>query len=239
VHSKARCHEFLVVLFLAVAVVVFTAGPGADAASADANARCLACHQNQGLAVNRDGRKVSLYVDPGVFSSSVHGKLPCVSCHPDFASVPHDKAAAGVELRDPEVCLGCHDEIRPSYEYSFHGTAFKHGYSRAASCSDCHGAHNILGPDHPDSSVHEANIPNTCRQCHIGKGNKLAQGKEHKVPQDPESSFPLYVVWKFFMALIVFDTLKDGPIVILELVKRLKVALRTVTAERRGRDRDG
>jgi hypothetical protein len=35
-----------------------------------------------------------------------------------------------------------------------------------AVCTDCHGIHDILKADAPDSRVMKANLVKTCRQCH-------------------------------------------------------------------------
>jgi predicted CXXCH cytochrome family protein len=52
------------------------------------------------------------------------------------------------------------------YQTSEHGIALTRGDDRAAVCSDCHGAHDVLSRDDPESRVHPRNIPSTCAACH-------------------------------------------------------------------------
>ncbi len=194
-----------------------------SAAAAAGRSDCLKCHGDERLVVLRDGEKVSLYVDPAAYEASAHGQFPCTSCHQKVTAYPHGEVEP---LDDVAVCTSCHsDYVKESYEYSFHGTARRLGWDEVPGCVDCHGTHDILGPEDPASRVSEENVPETCARCHGNPHPNFARGTEHVTPQDRDRAFSLWVVWKFFMALIVFDTLKDGPIVILELVRRLRVAL--------------
>jgi len=42
----------------------------------------------------------------------------------------------------------------------------QHGNDLAATCSDCHGSHEMRKGSNPDSRVHRLNIAATCGQCH-------------------------------------------------------------------------
>ena len=55
------------------------------------NEDCLACHGDSGLSTERDGKSVSLFVNPDNFKNSIHGSMfTCVDCHTDFKVSPHD-----------------------------------------------------------------------------------------------------------------------------------------------------
>ncbi|MCB0312346.1 MAG: cytochrome C, partial [Calditrichaeota bacterium] len=49
---------------------------------------------------------------------------------------------------------------------SIHGRAFNNGNSKAAICSDCHGAHSMMKASAPNSMVNKFNIAETCANCH-------------------------------------------------------------------------
>lgn len=188
----------------------------AEQVKAQVSASCQACHSKQGAE----------------YKDSIHGKLAaqgvtgaayCQDCHGkhDIKKVV-DPASLATKTNSTETCLSCHGDIRKSYEYSFHGTALKLGYTRAASCTDCHGAHGILGPSDPNSMVAKANIPTTCSKCHGQALPNFAEGKEHVTPDDKKNAFPLWIVWKIFLALILFDVTQSSSIVILELLHKLR-----------------
>jgi hypothetical protein len=53
-----------------------------------------------------------------------------------------------------------------TYRRSYHGQVTSLGFTRAARCSDCHGAHNIRKIADPLSQLHVDNRLQTCRKCH-------------------------------------------------------------------------
>jgi len=121
------------------------------------------------------------------FETSRHAQeeVRCVSCHGGNErelTVPlaHSAGFHGKPARAdiPRLCASCHaDErqMRPYnlpvdqyalYQTSGHGRRLAAGDTRVAVCSDCHGAHDILPPSDPRSSVYALNIPRTCGACH-------------------------------------------------------------------------
>lgn len=146
-------------------------------AAAQGNDDCLMCHEDPDLTGERDGREISLFVDPTNFNKSVHGEFDCVSCHADLDGVelPHE-----VPL-EPVDCAMCHDEIAEIYAGSLHGRLATTGAPLAPRCADCHGAHDIL-PAHDDSSrVTKFNIPFMCGRCHK---EGTAVTRTYDIPQD-------------------------------------------------------
>ena len=66
----------------------------------------------------------------------------CTSCH-----TAHEIRRSDVEGWKLEVikeCGTCHEQSLNTYRDTFHGQVTALGYSRVASCADCHGAHNIF-----------------------------------------------------------------------------------------------
>src|SRR5208282_6187607 len=120
---------------LALAVL---APPAAAAPAPDVNETCLACHGDKD-AKRADGRSIA--VEGATFAQSVHGQmqLKCTDCHSDVSvqKLPHP------EKLNPVVCASCHAAEVREYEATVHGVARKGGNTIAATCTDCHGTHDI------------------------------------------------------------------------------------------------
>ena len=231
-----------VVGLLLVGGLLFTAAPAMAEvtpkqltvpADPEGNKACLECHSKNESMV-RDGKTISVHVNAQDYNDSVHGILGCVRCHAEAAGPEHAKdpkkplglpTGRDLKILKSAGCVKCHAGVyQESYELSFHGVAVANGDNRAATCVDCHGIHNIQPARNPVSTVSQANLAGTCgtAECHEGAPANFAQGKEHFVPAKAETSGGLYWVYKGFMILILFDTMKDGPIVMFELLRRLR-----------------
>jgi cytochrome b subunit of formate dehydrogenase len=142
------------------------------AAPKPSNDDCLACHGDQTLSHEVNGKTVSLFVDPAKFKDSMHGSMfQCVDCHTDLKTSPHETTPAKVS------CATCHADEQAVYDRSFHAKAIKEGDARAATCVDCHGSpHELLAASDPKSKVNHANIPATCGTCHGQKFVMEASG---------------------------------------------------------------
>jgi len=162
---------FLVLAFgLAGAANAKTAAaPAKEAPAADPNESCLMCHTDAS-AKGASGRSIA--VDPAVFAKSVHGEMQfkCTDCHADVSvdKLPHPEKLA------PAACAGCHEDAVNKFTATAHGKALKDGKSAAASCTDCHGSHDILRSSNPASKTAFANIEATCGACH-GNDKIVAQ----------------------------------------------------------------
>ncbi len=123
----------------------------------------------------------------------------CVDCH-SLDDNPHSVVRV-LEYNAPtykknisQTCATCHnntdlmnnygivEKVYESYMRSFHGKAIKLGTYEAtqldkATCTNCHGTHDIKRVDDPASSVAGMNnLAQTCDQCHPGAGVKFAGG---------------------------------------------------------------
>jgi nitrate/TMAO reductase-like tetraheme cytochrome c subunit len=137
-------------------------------AAAGVNDTCLACHGVPG-AKSDAGRSIA--VDGPAFSASIHGQLnlDCTACHADVSptKIPHAEKLARVD------CSTCHAQQVKEYAETVHGKARAAGNNVAATCTDCHGQHDILSAKDPASRTNHANLEATCSKCH---GNeKLVQ----------------------------------------------------------------
>jgi len=163
---------------IAVLALVLAMSLGAGPVMAQSVEDCLMCHEDDGLTGERDGKEISVYVDPAKFGESVHGELDCVDCHQDlsgFEDFPH------AEDLEPVDCGMCHDGIAEVYSGSLHGQAVKQGINLAPRCHDCHGKHDILPVSSPDSKVTKFEIPFVCGRCHK-EGTEVS--RTYNIPQD-------------------------------------------------------
>src|SRR5262249_28579175 len=113
---------------------------------------------------------------------SVHAKVseqPCKGCHGDSHAIlsAKDPKSSVYPLNLPRTCGTCHgdaklakkhgiSEVYSLYVDSIHGFALtKDGLLVAASCSSCHGSHQILSSKDPSSRTARGNIPSTCGGC--------------------------------------------------------------------------
>ena len=148
--------------------------PAQPAATPLETSDCTACHDevNTGLLPPRKAGQAPA-VHTGLFGKSVHAKLACTACHVDIIDVPHaDKLA-------PAQCASCHESQAKAYASSIHGVSHQMGASDAASCKDCHGAHDILPVSSPTSPVLKFNLPRTCAKCHSNPGLAAAYQMPH------------------------------------------------------------
>ena len=160
----------LLVAFLLAAAPTQSAAPAATPAPG-VNETCLMCHADKD-AKRADGRSIA--VDADKFKSSVHGglSLKCTDCHSDVSAqkLPHADKLKSVN------CATCHDKAVAEYAGTVHGLARKGGNAVAASCTDCHGTHDIMRSKDADSRTNHANIERTCSKCH-GSDDIVAKGK--------------------------------------------------------------
>jgi cytochrome b subunit of formate dehydrogenase len=91
---------------------------------------------------------------------------------------------------------GVNSHAVESYLESYHGKGYRLGFpERAAGCSDCHTAHDILPKDDPASTVNTANVQNVCKECHAKATPLFAKYYSHGSHSDREHYPILY--WTF------------------------------------------
>ncbi len=187
---------------LIFACIFVLCASGLNAQTAD---DCLGCHGDKSLTKEINGSQVSLFVDKKQLSKSIHADLDCISCHEDLAQAefPHKENVA------PPKCGSCHDDVEKIYDGSLHGRAVAAGERLAPRCWDCHGAHDIIKTDSPDSKVTKANIPFVCGRCHK-EGSEVT--RTYDIPQDSilsHYSFSMHGVGLFEKGLTVSAVCTD------------------------------
>jgi len=137
---------------------------------------CDACHASQAADF-----ALSVHAhDPG----NGNGPSPrCWTCHGAHDILPpSQRASRTYPLNVLETCTACHSQHGASpnvalpgrdlvarYMDSVHGQAVTGaGLPVAATCPDCHGAHDVRPSHDPNSLVHRSHVPDTCGRCHVG-----------------------------------------------------------------------
>ncbi len=138
------------------------------------------------------------------FKTSVHSKaitstdkkLPvCIDCH-------NSHTISRVSQKDfrliiAEQCGNCHEYESETYFETYHGRAsMLWGGETTAKCSDCHGSHNIMPSNDDGSMINEANIVETCAQCHSGANQSFTTYLTHATHNDRERyPYLFYTFW--------------------------------------------
>lgn len=154
-------------------------------------------------------------------AESVHGKLEgpgqatehpasggktkrhpaCSDCHQGHELA---KASSGdFRLRLTSSCGNCHSDLYSRYAQSMHGELTHKGYSAAAECADCHGAHDILPVDNPDSRVAAgANRLRTCQKCHVYAVSNFTKFDPHANFKDAVGSPWLHSIYEWIQFIV-------------------------------------
>ncbi len=142
------------------ALALAAAGP-LRASNKITNQDCLDCHAAEPVR-GKPGQFTGVRVKH--FNQSVHGILDCTDCHTGIKEIPH---AAKLP---PVQCGSCHESEAKQYAASIHGVSHAMGAPDAATCTSCHGAHEIVPVNQLDSPVFKFNLPRTCGKCHDNPG---------------------------------------------------------------------
>jgi predicted CXXCH cytochrome family protein len=157
-------------------------------------ATCATCHEG-------------IYKD---FVKSIHSptvsksdeKLPnCEDCHSahQIKEIQQDQFVTEVTHQ----CGSCHNELSESYTETLHGKAYTLGYLKSAKCSDCHGAHDILKVDTPDSHVGFNRVVETCQKCHPDANRRFTGYLTHATHHDKQKYPILYFTFWAMTGLLI------------------------------------
>lgn len=156
---------------------------------------CNSCHGSAHEALPAAGLAPKLCAgchsdEVEAFAASVHAKAAkdgdaqapsCQACHGPVHKIlaAQDPSSPVAKKNLPETCGSCHANAsflakhqipfaRPveAYKLSVHGRAVAAGNQNAATCSDCHGSHEIYAARDARSKINHWNVPATCGTCH-------------------------------------------------------------------------
>jgi len=168
------------------------------------------------------------------FAESVHNDMSCMVCHTNISSshlqgLGEATATPEITVVSPqnvaETCGACHNQELNSYMESVHGHGLLLGTIKTANCIDCHGSHNALAVTVADSSVSDANLPETCGKCHVGSMDNYAAGTEHKAVAAGTGTAEQNT-FKFFVWLTILTVIGLILHMEVELLYLLKIARR-------------
>ncbi|MFA5891712.1 MAG: multiheme c-type cytochrome [Actinomycetota bacterium] len=161
---------------------------------------CPTCHGNPAIAdptASRPKPRPDLYIPADAVLKSVHGDLPCTTCHPSLTSVIHQNPAQDL-AKARMSCAKCHSEQADLYSRSPHGSntaipttwllpeAGEHKAPHGKqgdetpkyrpSCVTCHGAHDVRPPG---SRAFAVSVATRCAQCHVQRGESFFERNYH------------------------------------------------------------
>ena len=125
----------------------------------------------------------------------------CSSCH-----TAHDIRRSDVEGWKLEViteCGTCHEQSLSTYRDTFHGQVTALGFSRVASCADCHGSHNVFPKSDARSTVSDVKRVATCKKCHDGATPSFARYDPHGDADNRSRDPVLYYTSQFMKMLLL------------------------------------
>lgn len=138
---------------------------------------CLACHEDQTPPETAAaGKEGSLLTNAAKPAASVHKTNACTSCHADITTEHPDNNVPA----KPAACKQCHERQSASHRANVHGLALAKGQKGSATCSDCHGGHNILPLTSPASPLHSSQQAKTCGACHEPVARDMEEGVHGK-----------------------------------------------------------
>jgi hypothetical protein len=152
-----------------------------------------------------------------------------------------DPINSSFKLFSPEICASCHTDpdlmgkyglstdVMDTWVSDFHGTTVlmfqatePDQRTDKAVCIDCHGVHDILPVDDPNSHVMKQNLLQTCRQCHpASTANFPDAWMSHYHPSLKHYPIVFFVTW--FYRIIIPLTIGGMLVFVVSDFIRMKV----------------
>lgn len=158
---------------------------------------CGQCHANpEVIARNRFAIKSAV----AMYEKSIHGELAlggnteaatCSDCHGGHNTLDAlDPNSSIYKLNISQTCGKCHGEEQDEYAISVHGTSLLEGVRDAPTCIDCHGEHDVLRPDNPESPTSGFNVAvEVCSTCHASARMAAKYGMSAERVETYKSSY--------------------------------------------------
>jgi len=137
---------------------------------ANVAATCSKCHQfieeRVKKSVHGNGGGLGSAAEKTAVGGRTKRNPTCTDCHQGHHMLHSDQAEFRLQVANN--CGNCHADLSSRYALSMHGQLTHQGYSAAANCADCHGSHDILPIDDPNSQLAQGeNRLRTCQKCHV------------------------------------------------------------------------
>lgn len=146
----------------------------------DLDAGCAVCHEEEEVEYRSSAHRLGRI--RGEHAAS------CADCHEGHHTLAASDTASAIHPSNiAATCARCHGEapvltsdfVRlplsvPSYLESVHGKGYENGSAtngrwnrgRTATCTDCHGVHDLRSAEDRGSTINHYNIAATCGRCH-------------------------------------------------------------------------
>ncbi|MCZ7395443.1 MAG: cytochrome c3 family protein [Candidatus Methanoperedens sp.] len=151
-------NKYVLILVIAFSISITTV-------SAQEDSSCYHCH-TQVVTEFRN----NIHYQNGFTCTDCHGGNPQTN-----ATVISNAVMSGDFTGKPtrnnitNICSKCHPQEAKDYKMSIHWEQIAKGHTDAATCTDCHGVHEIRAISDPNSSTNHQNSPATCAKCHSNK----------------------------------------------------------------------
>jgi formate dehydrogenase gamma subunit len=154
--------------------ILVPANPDSKVNRAHVAGTCAKCHKEEDDHYARSKHGLAM-------AEGSKGAPSCLDCHGGAHTILPASEPESVlyKTKEPDVCLKCHlnnPQVRGEvglsagfingYKESVHGVNLAKGDLKAASCSNCHGAHDMAIGSSPLSLVSKFKVPDTCGKCH-------------------------------------------------------------------------
>ena len=175
--------------------------PGSLMAPLEQSRTCGACHDSVAAVWANGIHARALEAGDWPADQPPPGCTSCHGAHPVQGADDQGLAAIAVER-----CASCHEKAAETYRGTYHGKATRLGSDAAATCAECHGAHEVLPADDPDSRVHDENLIATCGECHAHVREAFVLYDSHPEPMNRKRNpYIFYSFW--FMNTLLIGTL--------------------------------
>lgn len=136
-------------------------------------AECSTCHTE--IAKEHKNSIHGIMLNEGVSEAA-----DCKDCHGSHEILPPSELKSKVNPSNLAItCGNCHDDPKfaekfsmsvslpgKMYSQSVHGKLVIEKHENAATCTTCHGVHNIKNRVQEGSPIAPINVPNACIECH-------------------------------------------------------------------------
>jgi len=158
-----KCYSLINNKYVWILVIILSVFTGVIAAQQDVS--CYHCHTK----VVTEFRN-NIHYNKGFNCADCHGGADMAN-----SSLVSYSVMSGNFIGRPnrenitDICSKCHEQETKDYKTSIHWEQIQKGHSEAATCTDCHGIHEIRAISDPNSSSSHQNSPATCAKCHSNK----------------------------------------------------------------------
>jgi hypothetical protein len=157
---RKECYSLIRNKYVWLLVIILSVFTGVIAAQEDIS--CYHCH-TQVVTEFRN----NIHYDQGFSCADCHG-----GSEKSNGSLISNSVMSGDFVGRPtrdhitDICSKCHVQETKDYKTSIHWEQIQKGHPDAATCTDCHGIHEIRAISDPNSSSNHQNSPATCAKCH-------------------------------------------------------------------------